>query len=458
MGPPVATPDSTVRRPPGPKGLPLLGCLLEFRKDPIGFVTSLGPRYGDIVYYKVGAIHVYFLRHPDQIRDVLVTHQHEFTKGEGLKWAKNFLGEGLLTSEGELHTRQRRLSQPAFHRQRISSYAGVVVEHAVRTRDRWQNRATVDMAQEMMALTLAIVGKALFDADLEGEAAEIGRSLTTIIKLFSRFTIPYASVLQRLPLPSTIGFLRARSRLDATIYRTIEERRRGGVDRGDLLSMLLLAQDEEGGTGRMTDLQLRDEAMTLFLAGHETTANALAWTWYLLSQNPSAEARLHREIDQVLAGRLPTYEDVPKLPYTERILAESMRLYPPAWGIGRRSLKDYAVDGYTIPPGSLVHLSPLATHRDPRWFPDPLAFEPDRWLPEAKAARPKFSYFPFGGGARQCIGEPFAWLEGILLIATLAQEWRMHLEPSHRVEPQALITLRPRNGIRMTLERRASTG
>jgi cytochrome P450 len=306
----------------------------------------------------------------------------------------------------------------------------------------------------MNALTLAVASKTLFDADVEGEAAEIGEALTDILALFPRFSLPFASLLHRLPLPSTRRFERARERLDVLVYRLIRERRQSGADRGDLLSMLLMSQDHEGdGTG-MTDVQLRDEVMTLLLAGHETTANALTWTWYVLSQNPAAEGQLHAELDAVLGTRLPTFEDLPSLRYAERVLAESMRLYPPAWAMGRRALKDFEVGGYVIPAGWLVSMSPWVTHRDPRWYPDPLVFDPERWTPEAKAARPKFSYFPFGGGARQCIGEPFAWMEGVLLVATIAQRWRMRLDPAQRVDPQPLITLRPRYGMRMVVERR----
>jgi cytochrome P450 len=310
------------------------------------------------------------------------------------------------------------------------------------------------MHQEMMALTLAVAGKTMCDADVESEAAVIGQALTDVISLFPRFVLPFASLLHRLPLPSIRRFERARGRLDAVVYRMIEDRRQFGQDRGDLLSMLLLARDEEGDGGHMSDLQLRDEVMTLFLAGHETTANALSWTWYLLARNPEIEARFHEEVDTVLGGRRPAFEDLPRLRYAEMVLAESMRLYPPAWGLGRRSLRDQVLGGMSIPAESLVLMSPYLVQRDPRFYPDPLRFDPQRFTPEAKAARPKFAYFPFGGGARQCIGEPFAWMEGVLILATLAQRWRFRLEAGPPVEPQALITLRPRHGVRMRAEKR----
>jgi len=387
---------------------------------------------------------------------VLVTNNRNFVKSRGLQMAKRFLGESLLTSEGDFHRRQRRLAQPAFHRQRINGYAEVMSEYAGRTRGRWHHGETLDLWQEMMRLTLAIVGKTLFDADVEAEAPQIGAALTDVMQLFERITNPFGGLLQKLPLPGNYRWLRAKQRLDETIYRIINDRRASGEDRGDLLSMLLLAQDEEGDGGSMNNQQLRDEAMTLFVAGHETTANALTWTWYLLSQNPEAEAKLHEEIDAILGGALPTADDVVRLRYTEMIFAESMRLYPPAWILGRRVLSDYEVGGYTIPANSIVLMSPWVMHRDPRYYPEPHKFDPERWTPEAREARPKFAYFPFGGGPRVCIGEQFAWMEGALLISAIAQKWSLRLAPGHQVEPRAMITLRPRYGMRMISEARNS--
>ena len=277
-------------------------------------------------------------------------------------------------------------------------------------------------------------------------------ALTQVFDLFEIILMPFSEILEKLPLPAVRRFKRARKRLDETIYRLIAERRASGVDAGDLLSMLLLARDEEG-SGGMTDVQVRDEALTLFLAGHETTADALTWAWYLLSQNPQAEAAFHAELDRVLAGRLPSFDDLPQLRYTESVFAEALRLYPPAWGIGRRALEDFPVGGFVIPARSVVLMSPYAVHRDPRWFPDPLAFRPERWLAD-DSSRPKFAYFPFGGGARVCIGERFAWMEGTLLLAAIGQRWRLRLEPGHRVETHARITLRPKHGMRMIPERR----
>jgi cytochrome P450 len=346
------------------------------------------------------------------------------------------------------------LVQPAFHRQRVAAHGVVTAEHAARARQRWQDGETLDIAQEMMRLTLTIVGKTLFDADVERGASEIGAALTKIMEGWPRLMSPFYQVLNRLPLPGNRRAREGQEFLDATILRMINERRASGEDRGDLLSMLLLAQDEEGDGSGMTDKQVRDESLTLFLAGHETTANALTWTWYLLSQHPAVETKLHAEIDAVLVGRLPTADDVPQLPYTRMVLAEAMRLYPPAWVIGRRALDNYEIPPYQIPANSLLLLSPYVMHRDPRYYVNPDVFDPQRWTPEAQAQRPKYAYFPFGGGPRQCIGEAFAWMEGVLLIATLAQRWRLRLVPGHPVVPQPLITLRAKHGMRMVAERR----
>ena len=445
----------TTTYPPGPKRQLFGGNFVAFRRAAVEFLQRLARDYGDIVYFKMGPQDVYFLNHPDYVKDVLVTHHQNFIKGRALQRAKRLLGEGLLTSEHDFHRRQRRLAQPAFHRQRVAAYATAMTDFGARTRERWRDGETLDISHEMMRLTLAIVGKTLFDADVEDEAQEIGQALTDVINLFDvLLLLPFSEYLDKLPLPQTRRFQRARDRLDATIFRMIEERRRSRSDRGDLLSMLLFAQDEEGHTGQMTDEQVRDEALTIFLAGHETTANALTWTWYLLSQHEEVETKLHAEIDAVLGGRLPTVDDVPRLRYTEMVFAESMRLYPPAWAIGRLAVTDYEVGGYRVPARSLVLLSQYVMHRDARYFPDPERFDPERWTTEAREARPQYSYFPFGGGPRRCIGEGFAWLEGILLIATLAQRWRLRLVPDHPVELKPVITLRPKHGMRMTVSRR----
>jgi cytochrome P450 len=307
----------------------------------------------------------------------------------------------------------------------------------------------------MNRLTLSVVGKTLFDTDVESQARDVGEALTGVMESFWTMMLPFSSVIERLPLPHLRRSRQARARLDAIVYGLIRARRATGEDRGDLLSMLLLAQDEED-TGRgMTDVQVRDEAMTIFLAGHETTANALMWTWYLLSQSPDVERALHAEIDRVLGRRLPTVADIASLPYVERVVTESMRLYPPAWIIGRRAIQPYAIGGYTLPARSILIMSPWIVHRDARYYADPARFDPDRWMPEFKASIPQFAYFPFGGGPRRCIGESFAWMELVLIVATVAQQWRFALVPNHPVVPQPLVTLRAKHGMKMIASRRS---
>jgi cytochrome P450 len=441
----------TVARPPGPKNSPIVGNLYAFRKSPLDFLSKMAREYGDLVYFKVARQHMYLVNHPDYVREVLVNNQSNFIKSRALQRAKVLLGEGLLTSEGQQHLRQRRLVQPAFHRERLAGYAAAMSAGAVRWRDRWRAGSTLDISTEMPHLTLSIVAKTLFSADVESEASEIGEAMTTVLEMFRLLLMPFAEYLEKLPLPHIRRFEKARARLDATIYGLIRERRKSGVDTGDLLSMLLFAQDEESG---MTDEQVRDEALTLFLAGHETTANALTWTWYLLSQHPEIERRLHDEIDAVLGDRAPEFADVPQLRYAEMILAEALRLYPPAWAIGRKAKGGFELGGVEVPAESICILCPYLVHRDPRWFPEPEKFDPERWTPEARDARPKFSYFPFGGGARVCIGERFAWMEGVIVMAAIAQKWRLRLQPGQHAEPLPLITLRVKNGLRMIPEPR----
>lgn len=439
-----------ITRPPGPRKKPLWGDLWDFRKDPLMFLTKLRS-YGDIVFLRLGNQDIYLLNHPDFIKEVLVNQARNFYKGRGLQRAKRLLGEGLLTSEEELHKRQRRLVQPAFHRQRIANYAKIMIDYATRTRESWRANERVNISEEMMRLTLAIVAKTLFNAEVEKDADEIGKAMGVFVKSFDFLTLPFVEILEKLPLPRVRAFNNARDFLDKTIYKMIEERRAKNEDLGDLMSMLLIAQDEEGDGKGMTDLQVRDEIMTLFIAGHETTANALTWTWYLLSQNPNVEAKMWQEIDEVLSGRLPTPEDYLKLKYTEMVLSESMRLYPPAWLIGRRTIKECQIGGYNVPVDSITFMCQYLMHRDERYFPEPEKFDPERWTVEAKEKRPKHSYFPFGGGVRQCIGESFAWMEGVLILATIAQKWKLALVPNHNVEAQPMITLRAKNDIPMII-------
>ncbi|HEY7569698.1 MAG TPA: cytochrome P450 [Gemmatimonadaceae bacterium] len=424
------------------------------RRDPITVFSRLKEEYGDVVRIPMGGRSIFVLSHPDHARDVLVTHQRSFKKGRALEHARLLLGDGLLTSEGEHHLRQRRLMQPAFHRQRIAAYGDTMVRYADRRSGRWQDGATLHTHAEMMALTLAVVGKTLFDADVEAEARDIGKALTDSFEaLGALFYLPFGAWIEKLPLPVVLRFKAGKKRLQQTVQRIIAERRASGADTGDLLSMLLAARDAEGdGTG-MSDQQIQDEALTLVLAGHETTANALSWTWYLLAQHPGVEARFHAEVD-ALGDEPLGAESLARLPYTRMVLSEAMRLYPPAWGIGRRALGDVELGGFRMPAGSIIVLSPYLTQRDSRWFDDPQRFDPDRWLPERVAARPKFSYFPFGAGPRICIGEQFAWMEGVLLLAAIARRWRLRLLSQEPVQPQALITLRPKGGIPMRAEAR----
>ncbi|HET6960554.1 MAG TPA: cytochrome P450 [Vicinamibacterales bacterium] len=439
---------------PGPR-LSLLQSLM-YRPggaNPLEFFTTLARTYGDVTSYRMAGEQLFLINEPRLIRDVLVTHNRNFTKSRGLERSKRLLGQGLLTSEGAMHLRQRRLMQPAFHRDRVAGYGDLMVGYGDRMRRAWADGATLDISREMNRLTLSIVGKTLFDVDVEEQAATVGEALTAVMESFWMTLLPFADVLERLPVPKLRRARMARARLDAIIYRMIADRRSSGGDRGDLLSMLLAAQDEDDGRG-MTDLQVRDEAMTIFLAGHETTANALTWTWFLLSGAPDIEARLHDEVARALQGRLPSVADLPSLPFVERVVTESMRLYPPAWIIGRRAIDEYRVGEYVAPPRSILVMSPYIMQRDERFYTDPERFDPDRWTPEFRAALPKFAYFPFGGGPRQCIGESFAWMELILLVATMTQQCRLRLVPGHPVVPQPLITLRAKHGVRMTVEKR----
>jgi cytochrome P450 len=414
------------------------------------------------VYFRAGGNGFAILNHPDYVRDVLVTRHRTFHKGVGLERARLLLGHGLLTSEDGVHLRQRRLLQPAFHRQRIAAYATTMVDYSRRHTDRWSSGAVVDVAVEMSALALAIAGKTLFDADVKEEATEIGAAVTAAVNSFNFALLPYGDRLARLPIPPAIRFRRARARLDATIYRLIAERRASGATGRDLLSLLVAARDDEGDGSGMSDEQIRDEAMTLFLAGHETTANALTWTWYLLSEHPHVEQTLVDEVTSVLSGRMATADDVPRLPYTRAVLAESMRLFPPAYLVGRRALAAYDVPGtaYVVPPRTVVFLSQFLLHRDARFWDDPARFDPLRWMDGrdsgAAAERHRFAYFPFGAGPRVCIGEHFAWMEGVLVLATVAQQWTLRLVPGQRIVPQPIITLRPKYGMKMSVEARAN--
>lgn len=414
-------------------------------------MPNLQRDYGDIVTMRYYNFRVFFVSHPDYIEQVLVTDNRKFIKGRILRKNRQLFGNGLLTSEGDFWLRQRRLAQPAFHRARIASYADTMVKFASRIASEWSSGEERDIHAEMMRLTLSIVAKTLFDADVDREAQRVGQALEAIMHLNSDFRKLLITPTW-LPTPRKIRATFATAKLNRIIYRFIDERRATATDNGDLLSMLLAARDDDGS--RMTNRQLRDESITIFLAGHETTANALSWTWMLLSQNPQVEATLHEELDRVLAGRAPTVEDLPDLRYTGHVVTESMRLYPPAWGMARIAIEDAEIAGYPIPKGCGVSLAQWVVHRDPRWFEAPLEFRPERWEGDLLKRIPRFAYFPFGGGPRQCIGNNFAVMEATLLLATLAQQFRISLMPGREIIPAASITLRPKTGIWGKIEKR----
>jgi cytochrome P450 len=410
-------------------------------------------RYEDIVHLKLGLGHFYLPTNPSMIQEILVTKQSSFIKGRYLQNTRKVFGDGLLTSEGSFHHRQRRLIQPAFHHDRIKAYAATMTRLEERLTSRWQDGAAVDVHAEMTKLTMWIIAKCLFDRDVETESAQLSEDITLMIEYFNRLSSPLAKVLGA--LPSNRKYVSATERVDAFVSDMTKERRTSPEDKGDLMSLLLRAMDEEGSS--MTDSQVRDEVLITFSAGHETTSNALTWTWYLLSENPEAERRLHAELESVLGRRAPTADDIPKLEYTTKVLTESMRLYPPAWVLSREAAKDCLVGGYFIPKGAQVLVSQYVTHHDPRFFKDPEKFDPDRWTPALRSSLPRFAYFPFGGGARSCVGEPFAWMEGTLLLAAIATKWQMRRVEGHRVEMMPQITLRPKGGMAMKLERRTES-
>jgi cytochrome P450 len=414
-------------------------------------VTKL-QSFQDIVHVKVGISNFYLITNPNMIREVLVTKQRDFIKGEFLQRTKKVFGEGLLTSEGNFHHRERRLVQPAFHHERIVSYAKTMVEFADQVvTSEWKVGEILDVHSEMERLTMRIVAKCLFNADIESESKTLTKDLTLMIDYFSRLSSPFARILQKLPTNRKYDL--ALKRIDKMMYDLIEKRRISERDEGDLLSMLLSAKDESGAG--MSDSQLRDEVLILFAAGHETTANALTWTWFLLSQNPSVETKMHAEVDSIIGkDRLPMASDFERLEYTNKVFTESMRLYPPAWILVRQALQDTTVGGYFIPKGSGVVISQFVTHRDPRFFENANQFDPDRWTAGMKETLPRFAYFPFGGGPRSCVGEPFAWMEGILLLATISRRWKLKHVKGHEVEMLPRITLRPRYGMRMQLIQR----
>jgi cytochrome P450 len=451
-----ATHTPAAKRPPGPRGHWLGGHLPDFRRGRLDFFTRCARDYGDFVSLRFGPKRILLVSDPEAIDYVLSTGSRHFSKHFALRLNPIILGNGLLTSEGDFWLRQRRLAQPAFQRQRIAAYGPVMVEHAERLLAGWRDGDTRDILAEMMRLTLGIAAKTLFGADSVGQAEQVSAALRVAQDAFIARFNRMVPIPMLLPTPGNLRLRRAVRQLDAVIYDFIRQRRAAGPESSgasDLLSLLLHARDEDG-QGQMTDKQLRDEAMTLFLAGHETTALTLAWAWYLLAEHPEAEAKLLAEVQAALGGRSPTADDLPRLPYAEAVILETMRLYPPGYVIGREALHDCAVGGYHVPAGLTLLMSPWVLHRDARFFDRPEEFRPERWDNDLLKRLPRVVYFPFGAGPRRCIGDAFAMIETVLVLATVAPRYPFLLFPGQEVVPWPTFTLRPKNGIKVILKRR----
>jgi cytochrome P450 len=438
--------------PPGPGSISPFGHLFSFRRDSLAFLKKLADEYGDIARFRMGPFPVVLLNHPDYIKEVLSVQSSNFVKGRPLEMAKEVLGEGLLTSEGDFHKRQSRIIQPAFHRKMIESYASAMTEYAIRLTDQWEDGETIDIFPAMIRMSTGIAAKAMFSVDVEQEAPEINEALEEVMTQFWKITLPFSEWLLKLPLPSTLRFRKAKARLDQTIHRIIDAGRSRKTEKNDLLSLLLEAQKDPGAG--MTDQQVHDQALTLFLAAFDTTSLALSWAWYLLSQHPEAEAELHEELDSVLQGRRPRAEDVPQLEYTRKVFGEAMRLYPPIYLISRQALNDFSIGEYVVPAGTIVLVSPYIIHRDSRFYPDPDKFDPHTWESRTQGVDAKYTYIPFSRGPRSCIGESFAWMEGVLALAAIAQSWQLRLLPGHPVAFSQSLNLRPKYGMKMRVQGR----
>ncbi|HVG30810.1 MAG TPA: cytochrome P450 [Pyrinomonadaceae bacterium] len=453
-----AAPPRRTRTPPRPPEHWLAGSMTEFQRDQLAFVTRMPREFGDLVRTRFLYAPCYFVSHPDLIEQVLQTKNRDFIKPISFRtpFFRRLIGTGLLTSEGDFWRRQRRLAQPAFHRDRIAAYGETMVAYADRLTGEWRDGEARDLHAEMMQLTMEIVARTLFSADVSGaDAEEVKRALKEIAEPFAHQATFKWILDNRLPTPAHRRFMRTAEKLDGIIFKIIRARRESGEDAGDLLSMLLQARDEEADGAGMTDKQLRDELMTLFLAGQETTALALTWGWHLLMQHPAAETRLYEEIDAVLeGGRAPKMEDLARLRYAESVVKESMRLYPPAWGVGREAVRDVEIGGYTIPKRAQVFMMSYAVQRDPRFWREPEAFRPERWSNGETKDLPKFAYFPFGGGPRVCIGNQFAMMEAVLSLASIARRFRFTPAPNSRVEPVPGMSLRPRDGLKVIVNQR----
>jgi cytochrome P450 len=431
-----------------------MGNMREFNRDSLDFITRCAREFGDVVRMRFLYVPACFLFNPEHIEYVLASGSKNFIKAASMRspFFHRLVGNGLVTSEGDFWRRQRRLAQPAFHRDRVNAYGETMVGTTSRMLDGWRDGAVLDAHAEMMMLTQSVVAETLFSADVSSESGEIDEALASIVRPFSSQATLKWILDNRLPTPAHLRFNRAVRKIDNFVYRIIAERRASGADTGDLLSMLLRAQDEDGT--QMTDQQLRDELMTIFLAGHETTALALTWALYLLAQNPEAEERLTAELEEVLGGRAPTATDMPRLRYVEWVVKEAMRLYPPAWGVGREAVRDCEVGGYRIPAGMQLFAFQWVVQRDPRWFDEPERFRPERWGEDAISRLPKYAYFPFGGGPRLCIGNYFATMEAVLILSTIAQRFRLRLVAEQTVELLPAMSLRPKDGVLMKLESR----
>jgi cytochrome P450 len=444
------------RLPQGPPFLPRLLTGKIFRQTAADFMLQNAQRYGDIVYYTAGRRQVFQFNHPDLIQELLVNNEPRHHRGVVMRKARFVLGNGLLTSEEPLHMRQRRLAQPAFHRQRIAAYGDVISSYSTSMIARWQSGHVVDLHSEMLLLALRIVGKCLFDTDVESEVRKIAAAVDAFMGFLPLVFLPFSHVIERLPIGPMKRIRAGEADLNHLIYGIIRERRQSPGDRGDLLSMLLAAVDTEENTGQMSDQQVRDECLTVLLAGHETTANGLSFALWLLAQHPDIQQKLHLEAESVLADRAPSADDYPRLRYTQMVFAETLRLFPPVWVTARTCAQPYRFHGCDLPAGAILLAPQVAVHRDPRFYDHPLRFNPDRFAESARSARPRFAYFPFGGGSRQCIGESLAWMEGVLVLATIARAWRvLPVRGSSTVLPvKAMITLRPANGLPLIVERR----
>lgn len=431
----------------------IAGNLVSFRRDVLGFTLNNLRQYGDLVSMKFFKHDAYQVNHPDLIAEVLKNNYTTWRKSFVYKVVlADYIGNGLLISDGDFWRRQRKLMQPAFHTNRIQAYADTMVDYTQTMLDEWQVGEIRDVSTEMMSLTLRVVGKTLFDTDLQNMSKQVATALPDMLHDVSSEARAVIRLPKWIPTPLRIRKKHTIQKLNDVVMPIIETRRESGEDTGDLLSMLLLSKDENGEG--MTDQQVRDEAVTLVLAGHETTANALTWTLYLLSQHPEIEQKLAAEIERVLGDNLPTLADIRELTYTEMVLKESMRLYPPAWNISRMPLEDTELGGISIRQHSPTLIVIYAVHRDERWYPEPEKFDPQRWTPENEAKIPKYAYLPFGGGPRICIGNAFAMMEASLILTSVIQKFHLSLAPNHVVVPEPTVTLRPKYGMKMVVEKR----